>query len=50
MVEETFRDEDTAVVLALSCSFADLVADVLDDILKAFMTVLTLLRDNDQVG
>ena len=49
MVEETFRDEDTAIVLALTGSFTNLIADVLNDILKALMTVLTLFRDNDQV-
>ena len=49
VVQETFRDENTSVVLALPCSFANLVADVLDDILQTLMTVLALLRDNDQV-
>ena len=49
VVEETFRNEDTSVVLTLPCSLANLVADVLNDILQALMTVLALLRDNDQV-
>jgi len=49
VVEETFWNEDTSVVLTLSCSLANLVADVLNDILQALMTILALFRDNDQV-
>ena len=49
VVEETFWNDDTSVVLTLPCSLANLVADVLNDILQALMTILALLRDNDQV-
>ena len=49
VVQETFRNQDASIVLTLPCSLLNLFADVLDDILQALMTILALLRDNDQV-
>lgn len=50
MAEKTFWDDDASVVLLCLCSLANDVTDVVDDVLKTLMTILALLRDDDQVG
>ena len=47
--EQTFRDNDAAVVLASISSCANDVTDVVDDILERFVTILSFLRDDHHV-
>lgn len=47
--QETFRNDDAAVVLSRFGSLADDITDVVDDILERLVTILGLLRDDDQV-
>ena len=49
MGQETFRNDDAAVVLSRFGSLADDITDVVDDILERLVTILGLLRDDDQV-
>ena len=50
MAEKTFWDNDASVVLLCFSSLANDVTDVVDDVLKTFVTILALLRDDDKVG
>ena len=49
MGEQTFGDDDAAVVLASISSCANDVTDVVDDILERFVTILSFLRDDHHV-
>lgn len=48
--EQTFRDNDAAVVLASISSRANDVTDVVDDILERLVAILGLLGDDHHVG
>jgi len=47
--EKAFRNENTPIVLALVRSLADVVTNVVYNVLKSFSPILNLFRDNHQV-